>query len=98
MLATTATRVRNGKTWVPAINASDRPTRLPSKRELGTWVPLDDDVAVLEMNSKLRHDKVHDWLDQMIRNNNEPLGNGNEVHIGEKDSETRELVMKLLKV
>ncbi|KAG2779698.1 hypothetical protein JG687_00017785 [Phytophthora cactorum] len=59
--------------WVPAINASGGLVRLPSNKELGVWIPLDDEVVVLEINGALRRDKLHDWLDEMIRSNNEPL-------------------------
>ncbi|OWZ08378.1 hypothetical protein PHMEG_00019093 [Phytophthora megakarya] len=50
MLATTVTEVRNGMAWVPALNSSPGEVGLPSKHELGTWIPLDRDMEVLKMN------------------------------------------------
>ncbi|KAE8954377.1 hypothetical protein PR001_g32519, partial [Phytophthora rubi] len=54
MLAPTVTIVRNGKALVPAINANGEDSRLPAKKELGKWVPLDGDVTLLQMSGELR--------------------------------------------
>ncbi|KAG2913212.1 hypothetical protein PC116_g10618 [Phytophthora cactorum] len=50
MLAATMTDVRNGKAWERAINAGRDRVKLPSKKELGTWIPLDEEMEVLEVN------------------------------------------------
>ncbi|KAG2776353.1 hypothetical protein Pcac1_g13092 [Phytophthora cactorum] len=44
------TDVRNGKAWERAINAGRDRVKLPSKKELGTWIPLDEEMEVLEVN------------------------------------------------
>ncbi|ETK71353.1 hypothetical protein L915_21394, partial [Phytophthora nicotianae] len=44
MLATTVTRAKDGKVLVPAINVQGGKVKLPAKKELGTWVPIDDDM------------------------------------------------------
>ncbi|OWZ16705.1 hypothetical protein PHMEG_0009456 [Phytophthora megakarya] len=65
MLATTVTTAKDGYALVPAINASVESVKLPSKRELGTWIPLSDDMTVLEMKGQLRSERVHEWLDSL---------------------------------
>ncbi|KAJ8546628.1 hypothetical protein ON010_g11608 [Phytophthora cinnamomi] len=47
MMVTAVTTVKDGSAWVPAVNAHDKSTKLPSKKELGTWIPIDNDAAVL---------------------------------------------------
>ncbi|ETK77594.1 hypothetical protein L915_16158 [Phytophthora nicotianae] len=34
-----------------AINSSDEQTRLPAKRELGTWIPIDENISVLGLGN-----------------------------------------------
>ncbi|ETM33991.1 hypothetical protein L914_18826, partial [Phytophthora nicotianae] len=97
MLATTVTKVKNGKAWVPAINASDGRVKLLSRKELGTWIPLDDDVEVLEMHGGLGLEQLSDWL-RGLGDSETPLENENEVQIGLEDEGGRELIRRLLRV
>ncbi|OWZ00782.1 hypothetical protein PHMEG_00027955 [Phytophthora megakarya] len=55
MLATTVTKVKKGTAWIPAVNGSDGHVNLPSKVLLETWVPLDEEVAVLEISGEPDH-------------------------------------------
>ncbi|KAE9159262.1 hypothetical protein PF005_g32106 [Phytophthora fragariae] len=78
MLAPTVTIVRNGKALVPAINANGEDSRLPAKKELGKWVPLDSDVTLLQMSGELRRDRVSAWLEELGESSDEPLENESE--------------------
>ncbi|ETN04208.1 hypothetical protein PPTG_14918 [Phytophthora nicotianae INRA-310] len=97
MLATTVTKVKNGKTWVPAINASDGRVKLLSRKELGTWISLDDDVEVLEMHGVLGREQLCDWL-RKLGDSETPLENEDDVQIGLEDEGGRELIRRLLRV
>ncbi|POM66195.1 Hypothetical protein PHPALM_17985 [Phytophthora palmivora] len=47
MLATTVTQAVGG---TPAINMQSDRTNLPGKKELGVWIPLTEEMQVLELN------------------------------------------------
>ncbi|OWY92175.1 hypothetical protein PHMEG_00038929 [Phytophthora megakarya] len=96
MLATTVTKVQNGRTWIPAVNGSEERVKLPSKKILGTWVPLDEDVAVLGVNGELEHSKLRSWLNE-LSDSHTPLDNEDEVQIGIDDEGSRRLVIRLLR-
>ncbi|OWZ09242.1 LOW QUALITY PROTEIN: hypothetical protein PHMEG_00018083 [Phytophthora megakarya] len=94
MLVTTLMEVRNGMTWVPAINSSLREVRLPSKHKLGTWIPLDKGMEVLEMSGNLRDEKLLNDLG----NDNAPLDNEHKLNIGATDEGDQRLIKQLLRV
>ncbi|KAG1697434.1 hypothetical protein DVH05_016308 [Phytophthora capsici] len=98
MLAATVTTVRDGKAWVPDINAQESGVRLPSKRELGTWIPMDREMQVLNMSGGLKSSKVKEWLKSLNENSEKPLNDEEDVHIGVEDSESRGLILRLLRV
>ncbi|OWY95936.1 hypothetical protein PHMEG_00033922 [Phytophthora megakarya] len=81
MLATNVAEARNGTAWVSAINSSSNEVRLPSKRELGNWIPLDEDIKVLEMNGALQQEKLTAWLNG-LDGDDTPLVNEHELNIG----------------
>lgn len=95
MLASTVTRARDGKAIVPMINAAPGRTRLPSKKELGVWIPIADDMEVLEINGELNRDRVKTWLDEI--STQKLLNNENDVKIGVEDEDSRKLILKLLR-
>ncbi|KAE9185149.1 hypothetical protein PF002_g26247 [Phytophthora fragariae] len=97
MLAATVTEVQDGKVWIPAINGSDGRVKLPSKKNLGTWVPLDEDVTVLEVNGELDHTKLRRWLD-VLGDADTPLDDEDDVQIGVEDDGSRQLMIRLLRV
>ncbi|ETP43607.1 hypothetical protein F442_09686, partial [Phytophthora nicotianae P10297] len=97
MLAATVTTANNGKAWVPAINANDVPARLPNKKELGTWIPVEDDMTVLSMNEGMSTGRINEWLDG-LGDGVTPLPDESEVHVGVEDPAAREMVLKLLRV
>ncbi|KAE9301653.1 hypothetical protein PF008_g22691 [Phytophthora fragariae] len=96
MLATTVTEVQDGKAWVPAINSGRDRVKLPSKKELGTWIPLQEDVEVLEVNGALRREQMVKWLSEM-GDADTPLDNEDEMKIGMEDDDSRTLVKRLLR-
>ncbi|KAG3111510.1 hypothetical protein PI124_g961 [Phytophthora idaei] len=90
MLAVTVTEARNGKAWVPAINASNGLVKLPSKRGWGRGF-LSTTHEVLE------REQLREWLRE-IGDSETPLDNEDEVRIGIEDEGGRELVRRLLRV
>ncbi|KAE9275984.1 hypothetical protein PR003_g29180, partial [Phytophthora rubi] len=97
MLAATLTKAYNGRAWVPAINTNSTTARLPNKKELGTWVPLNEEMNILSMNGELRVERLNEWLDTM-GDTVTPLQDESEVRIGVEEADARKLVMKLLRV
>ncbi|OWY95391.1 hypothetical protein PHMEG_00034616, partial [Phytophthora megakarya] len=53
LLAAAVTKVKGGKALVPAINAYGGRVKLPSRKELGVWVPINSDMELLAMNDEL---------------------------------------------
>ncbi|OWY95643.1 hypothetical protein PHMEG_00034297, partial [Phytophthora megakarya] len=95
MLSATVTTVQNGKAWVPMVNSANGRVKLPSKKELGTWIPLDEDVEILAMDGALQRDRLKQWLNEL--GDGKPLDNENDVVTGVQDAESRELILKLLR-
>ncbi|KAG2789777.1 hypothetical protein PC129_g18373 [Phytophthora cactorum] len=96
MLVDTVTQVRNDRVWIPAINAGGDRVKLPSTKELGTWIPLDANAEVLEMNGALKTNKLMEWLDQ-LGDGDEPLPNEDKVHVGTDVRDSRALGIRLLR-
>jgi hypothetical protein len=96
MLAMTVTRVRDGKALVPVINLRGERTRLPNKKKLGAWVPLEEDMELLELNDELDPAKVDEWIDT-LGDTATPLENEDEVRVGSDEESTRAKVLKLLR-
>ncbi|OWZ06163.1 hypothetical protein PHMEG_00021619 [Phytophthora megakarya] len=96
MLAAVGTKVRNGKAPVPVINTHGGRVKLPSRRELGEWFPLDADMNVLEMNGELQRQRMKSWLSE-LGNDKDPLENEDDVNIGTGDAKAKELVIRLLR-
>ncbi|KAG1703434.1 hypothetical protein DVH05_007382 [Phytophthora capsici] len=97
LLAATVTTARNGRAWVPAINANGTPARLPNKKELGTWLPVDEDMEILDVNQNVDPGRMDKWLNN-LGDDETPLENEEEVQIGVEEPEARELVKRLLRV
>ncbi|KAL4163671.1 hypothetical protein KRP22_005099 [Phytophthora ramorum] len=97
MLAITVTEAHNGKAWVPAINASGGRVKLPPQKELGTWIPIDDDMKVLSVNGEMSHERLDEWISKLSGTSDEPLENEDEVDIRTQDKGGRALIMKLLR-
>lgn len=96
MLATTVATAYNGKVTVPAIHIGGGKTKLPAKKLLGTWVPLDRDMEVLELDGELDTPRLEEWLNE-LGDSETPLENEDEVHIDTDDPDARRLMLKLLR-
>ncbi|KAI9994808.1 hypothetical protein PInf_011643 [Phytophthora infestans] len=96
MLATTVTRSRNGKATIFAVNVHGGKVKLPSKAELGTWIPLEENMQVLTMNGELDNKKLGAWLKE-LGDDETPLDNEDEVRIGSKETGARNLIIRLLR-
>ncbi|KAE8980862.1 hypothetical protein PR002_g23987 [Phytophthora rubi] len=97
MLAMTVTEARDGKAWVPVINANGGRVKLPPQKELGTWVPIDDDMKVLSLNGEMTRERLGEWIRELSSTSDEPLENEDEVDIRTKDAGGRALIMQLLR-
>lgn len=96
MWAATVTKVRHGKALVPVINLLGDKTKLPGRRELGVWIPIDADLEVLELNGAMQTDKLTAWLDE-LGDTATPLDDENSIQVGVEDRAERELVLKMLR-
>ncbi|GMF22504.1 unnamed protein product [Phytophthora fragariaefolia] len=94
MLATTVTRVNNGKALIPVINLRGERTRLPNKKKLGTWIPLEKDMELLELNNELEPTCVDEWIES-LDDTETPLDNEDEVKVGLGGDDVRNRVVKL---
>ncbi|KAE8892462.1 hypothetical protein PF005_g19862 [Phytophthora fragariae] len=97
MLATTVIGEQDGKACVPATYSGRDRVKLPAKKVLGAWIPLQEDVEVLEVNGALRREQVMKWLSE-VGGADTPLDNEDEMKIGTEDDNSRTLVKKLLRV
>lgn len=97
MLAATVTKATGGTALVPAINLRGDSIKLPGRKELGVWVPVDGELEVLSLNGALETDKISEWL-ASLGDTETPLNDENEVNIGVEDCTARELVIRMLRV
>ncbi|GMG17055.1 unnamed protein product [Phytophthora fragariaefolia] len=97
MLAVTVTTARGGRAGVPALNSNIAPVRLPNKKELGTSIPLDDDMTIMTVKGGLNTRRVQKWLGG-YGDGNAPLDNEDEVQIGVEGTKDRNLMLQSLRV
>ncbi|KAE9197578.1 hypothetical protein PF002_g19980 [Phytophthora fragariae] len=96
LLASAVTKVTNGKAMVPAINTYGGRIKLPSRKELGVWIPITQDMELLTMHGELDPERVNTWLDELA-DANTPLDDEHDVNIGTEEPSTRMLILKLLR-
>ncbi|OWZ16768.1 hypothetical protein PHMEG_0009390 [Phytophthora megakarya] len=96
MLAAAVTKAQNGKALIPAVNAYGGRIKLPSRKELGVWIPVKSDIELLESSGELGSDRVQAWLD-VLGDTTTPLDDEDQVNIGTDDGNARTLVIKLLR-
>ncbi|GMF51808.1 unnamed protein product [Phytophthora fragariaefolia] len=80
MIPAAATTVTNGQVLVPAINVYGGRVKLPVRKELGTWIPLDAKMELLAMHGVMDRAKLSEWLDT-LGDSETPLENEDEVRI-----------------
>lgn len=59
---------------------------------------MDREMQVLNMSGSLKRSKVTEWLKSLNENSEKPLNDEEDVHIGIEDSESRDLILRLLRV
>ncbi|KAE9017168.1 hypothetical protein PR002_g13466 [Phytophthora rubi] len=96
LLAAAVTKVTNGKAMVPAINTYGGRIKLPSRKELGVWIPITQDMELLTMHGELDPERVNTWLDE-LGDANTPLDDEHDVNIGTEEPSTRMPILKLLR-
>ncbi|GMF20951.1 unnamed protein product [Phytophthora fragariaefolia] len=96
MLAAAVTTVRNGHVLVPAINVYGGRVKLPARKELGTWIPLDAEMELLAMHGAMDRTKLSEWLDT-LGDSETPLENEDEAQIEHEEPKVRKLMLRLLR-
>ncbi|GMF38489.1 unnamed protein product [Phytophthora fragariaefolia] len=96
MLAAAVTTSRNGKATVPMINVYGSKTKLPSRKELGVWIPLEKDMQVLALDGELKRHNLNAWLAE-LGDTETPLDNEDEVRVSEEEPNARAIVVRLLR-
>lgn len=97
--------IRGGCISVPVLNTTMKMTRLPTREYLGTWIPCDEEMIILELEGRLQMESVSDWIDSLRKLATEDSTKGEvasiepipEIKAGELDDQEKELITKLLK-
>lgn len=97
MVAATLTAAKDGKVSIPVLNVDGKRIKLPGREELGTWIPVDQDMELLEASGAMTRQKVEEWLKNMP-GDEKPLRNEAEINISTTDDEERALLLKLLRI
>jgi len=97
LLAPTIATVREGGITVPILSLMGRTTKLPSKEALGTWVPNDGEMEIMEVTGELNRERVQQWFDLEMRVVEEPLSNEVDLELGDMEDADRELMIKMLR-
>lgn len=97
MLAPTVDTVRGGKVRIAVLNVEGRREKLPAREALGTWIPADADMQILEVNGEFERTRVAEWVSKLREKGAAPLKDEDKLNIGEMEAEDRELVLALLR-
>ncbi|KAE9357780.1 hypothetical protein PF008_g3006 [Phytophthora fragariae] len=96
LLAAAVTKVEKGKALIPTINTHGGRLKLPSRKELGVWVPFNQDIELLTMRGELQPERVQAWLDE-LGDTSTPLDDEHDVDIGAEEPDARALILRLLR-
>jgi len=97
LLAPTVDTVRGGTVRVAVLNVEGRREKLPAREVLGTWVPTDDTMTLLDMNGELERKRVAEWVKKLRKDDAKPLSNEDSLDIGEMEPADRDLLIALLR-
>lgn len=50
---------------VPVLNTNTKTTRPPTRACLGTWIPCDEAMTIMELEEHMQRDLVSDWSDSL---------------------------------
>ncbi|KAE9038085.1 hypothetical protein PR001_g8115 [Phytophthora rubi] len=96
LLAAAVTKVEKGKALIPAINTHGGCLKLPTRKELGVWVPINQGIELLTMHGELQPERVQAWLDE-LGDTSTPLDDEHDVDIGAEEPDARALILRLLR-
>ncbi|KAE9089207.1 hypothetical protein PF010_g19085 [Phytophthora fragariae] len=82
---------------VAVLNIEGRREKLPARAALGTWVPTEDTMKILEMNGELERTRVAKWVSTLRKEDAAPLTNEASLQIGDMDPRDKELFIALLR-
>ncbi|GMF48349.1 unnamed protein product [Phytophthora fragariaefolia] len=95
LLTAVVTKVMSGMAIIPAINTYGGRIKLPSRKGLGVWIPMHEDMELLQMYGELQPQRVQNWLDE-LGDTSTPLDDELDVAIVTDGQSARELILKLL--
>lgn len=82
---------------IPVFNLTGARLRLPARQTLGTWIPLDVKIKLLEDKNELKRQRVTEWLQTLKTKGHESLRNEDMVDLSALSRRDRELVLGLLR-
>jgi hypothetical protein len=99
LFAATVVEARGGRVTVPVMNVAGKRVKLPRQEQLGTWMPFDEDMQLLEISSELRRERVREWMESLRGGTDGavPLPNESEINVGTDDDDERALILQLLR-
>lgn len=89
-------RIRDGVVRVPVVLVGGKRHKLPAKKQLGTWDPIEGEFELLTVDQSLNQDEIVQWL-ATLGNTEEPLEQEERIRIGTENPEERDMVLKLLR-
>ncbi|KAJ0392471.1 hypothetical protein P43SY_004345 [Pythium insidiosum] len=87
----------NGHVMVPILNVMGRATKLPARKQLGTWTPLGADMELLEDRGELVRSRVEQWITGLRASKAMPLPNERDLQLGHLTQSDAELMKKVLR-
>ncbi|GMF28771.1 unnamed protein product [Phytophthora fragariaefolia] len=97
LVAPTVDTVRNGLVHVAVLNVEGKREKVPAREALGTWIPTDDTMGLLEMNGELQRIRVAEWVATLNKEAAKPQKEEDTLDIGEMEPADRDLVVELLR-
>ncbi|KAJ0391766.1 hypothetical protein P43SY_010693 [Pythium insidiosum] len=97
MAPRTVTLVQQGHVTVPVLSVLGKTTKLPARRQLGVWVPLNKNMEVLEERGDLTRGRVKQWIARLREGTSMPLPNESDLqleHLGKGDAELVRQVLR----
>ncbi|GMF28491.1 unnamed protein product [Phytophthora fragariaefolia] len=71
--------------------------KVPARKSLGTWIPVEDEMQILSLNGELERARVAEWVATLRKEDAAPLKNEEQLGIGEMEAADRDLVVALLR-
>ncbi|KAE8989886.1 hypothetical protein PR001_g21649 [Phytophthora rubi] len=97
LMAPTLDTVQDGMVRVAVLNIEGRREKLPARAALGTWVPTEDTMKILEMNGELERARVAKWVSTLRKEDAAPLTNEASLQIGDMEPKDKDLFIALLR-